>query len=77
MFLLKRSFFRKVFFSYFIVIGLIISVFGGIFYRQICVKVEDKRQEEYSEWAEVMRRTFDRKFDEIKTIGRGIPMPFQ
>jgi YesN/AraC family two-component response regulator len=69
MFLLKRSFFRKVFFSYFIVIGLIISVFGGIFYRQICVKVEDKRQEEYSEWAEVMRRTFDRKFDEIKTIG--------
>lgn len=67
--LLKRSFFRKIFLSYFIVIGLIISVFEGVLYQRMCVKVKDNMQEEYSEWAEVMRRTFDRKFDEIKTIG--------
>ena len=67
--LLKRSFFRKVFFSYLIVIGLITSVFLGIFYQQTSSKTAEKKQEEYSQWAEVMRSTFDRKFDEIKTIG--------
>ena len=67
--LLKRSFFRKVFFSYLIVIGLITSVFLGIFYQQTSSKTAEKKQEEYSQWAEVMGSTFDRKFDEIKTIG--------
>ena len=69
---LKKSFFRKVFLSYLIVITLISTVFLGMFYQQINNKQIENSQGEYSEYAETMRRTIDRKFDEIKMIGAQI-----